>query len=122
MAQNVLGTELEPCSMEPLTGFYRNGCCDTAADDMGVHTICSQVTEEFLAFSKAAGNDLSTPHPEFGFGGLEPGDRWCVCASRWVEAYEGGAAPAVVLEATHVRSLEWVDLAVLKAHAVSADR
>jgi uncharacterized protein len=122
MAQNVLGTELESCSTEPLTGFYRNGCCDTGAEDMGVHTICCQVTEEFLAFSAAAGNDLSTPRPEYGFPGLQPGDRWCVCASRWVEAYEAGAAAPVVLEATHLRSLEWVDLAVLREHAVPAER
>jgi len=118
MAQNVLGTELESCSTEPMTGFYRNGCCETGADDAGVHTVCSRVTEEFLVFSKEAGNDLSTPMPQYGFVGLKPGDQWCVCADRWREAFEAGAAPEVVLDATHVRTLEWVDLADLRAHAV----
>lgn len=119
MATNVLGTELQTCSTDPLTGFYRNGCCDTGGEDAGVHTVCARVTVEFLAFSAEVGNDLSTPHPEFGFAGLSPGDQWCLCASRWAEALEADAAPQVVLEATHARTLEWVDLADLKRHAVA---
>jgi uncharacterized protein (DUF2237 family) len=118
MAKNVLGGDLLPCSMEPLTGFYRNGCCDTGPGDLGVHTVCARVTAEFLEFSKAAGNDLSTPHPEHGFAGLQPGDQWCLCAPRWQEAYEAGAAPAVVLEATHMGTAEWADLSALKEHGV----
>ena len=117
MACNVLGDELQPCSTDPMTGFYRTGCCDTGAEDMGVHTVCAVVTAEFLRFSAAAGNDLSTPHPEFGFAGLQPGDRWCLCASRWAEAHAAGVAPPVVLAATHARTVEWVDLADLRVHA-----
>jgi uncharacterized protein (DUF2237 family) len=117
MAKNVLGGDLEPCSFEPLTGFYRDGCCHTGADDAGVHVVCARVTTEFLEYSKQAGNDLSTPQP--GFGGLQPGDRWCLCASRWQEAFEAGMAPDVVLEATHVRALEWVNLDDLRRHAVA---
>ncbi|MGA2208728.1 MAG: DUF2237 domain-containing protein [Acidimicrobiales bacterium] len=117
MALNVLGTDLEPCSFEPLTGFYRDGCCNTGGEDAGVHTVCTLVTAEFLEFSKAAGNDLSTPHPEWGFGGLKPGDRWCLCAARWQEAFEAGMAPQVVLAATHRATLEWVSLGDLQAHA-----
>ena len=117
MAQSVLGTELIPCSTEPLTGFYRNGCCDTGADDAGVHTVCCVMTEEFLAFSVAQGNDLVTPRPEYNFPGLMPGDRWCVCAARWREAFDAGAAPSVVLAATHARTLEWASLEELSAHA-----
>ncbi len=117
MAHNVLGGELEVCSTDPLTGFYRDGCCNTGADDLGVHTVCTRVTEEFLAFSKEAGNDLSTPRPELGFQGLRPGDQWCLCADRWQEALEAGAAPQVVLEATHVSTLEWVSLDDLREHA-----
>ncbi len=120
MAKNVLGGELVPCSLDPLTGFYRNGCCDTCAEDMGVHTVCVLVSAEFLEFSASVGNDLGTPRPEFGFAGLRPGDRWCLCASRWTEAFEAGVAPQVVLEATHARTLEWADLADLRAHAVGA--
>jgi uncharacterized protein (DUF2237 family) len=116
MAQNVLGGELVPCSLDPLTGFYRNGCCDTGGDDLGVHVVCARVTAEFLAFSKAAGNDLSTPQPAFGFAGLQPDDQWCLCADRWVEAFEAGAAPHVVLESTHARALEWISLDDLRAH------
>lgn len=119
MAKNVLGGDLEPCSMKPLTGFYRDGCCNTGAEDLGVHTVCTQVTAEFLIFSKNAGNDLSTPMPEFGFAGLVPGDRWCLCAARWQEAFEAGAAPAVVLEATHASTLEWASLDHLSAHAIN---
>ncbi len=118
MANNVLGTPLETCSTDPLTGFYRDGCCSTGGDDAGVHVVCSRVTAEFLAFSQAAGNDLSTPRPEFGFPGLQPGDQWCLCASRWAEALEAGVAPPVVLTATHARALEWCSLDDLRAHAI----
>lgn len=117
MAKNVLGGDLEVCGTSPLTGFYRNGCCDTGAEDAGVHVVCARMTEAFLAFSVAQGNDLVTPVPAYGFPGLAPGDRWCLCASRWQEALEAGAAPEVVLEATHARALEWVDLGDLEAHA-----
>ncbi len=117
MGRNVLGGDLEPCSLDPLTGFYRDGCCETGAGDHGVHTVCAVMTAEFLAFSRAAGNDLSTPHPEWGFPGLVPGDRWCLCAPRWQEALEAGAAPQVVLAATHQQTLEWASLADLEAHA-----
>ena len=117
MAHNVLGTELTPCSFDPLTGFYRNGCCDTGGEDVGVHAVCVVMTDEFLAFSRAAGNDLSTPMPQYGFAGLRAGDQWCLCADRWVEALEAGTAPKVVLAATHARVLEWATLADLQAHA-----
>lgn len=117
MAKNVLGGELEYCSTEPLTGFYRDGCCNSGAEDVGVHTVCARVTAEFLAFSKSRGNDLSTPQPAVGFPGLVPGDQWCLCASRWQEAFEAGAAPAVVLEATHAATLEWCRLEDLQRHA-----
>ena len=120
MARNVLGTDLQDCSLDPVTGFYRNGCCDTGAEDVGVHAVCAVMTDEFLAFSASVGNDLSTPRPEFGFAGLKAGDRWCLCASRWVEALDAGAAPQVVLEATHARTIEWADLSALQAHAVDA--
>ena len=115
MQRNVLGTDLVACSMEPLTGWYRTGCCETDADDLGVHAVCAQVTDEFLEFSKSVGNDLSTPGP--GFEGLRAGDRWCLCASRWQEALEAGVAPPVVLEATHLQALEWVSLEDLRNHA-----
>jgi len=118
MAKNVLGGELEACSMSPLTGFYRNGCCDTGGDDAGVHVVCARVTAPFLEFSLVRGNDLSTPRG--GFPGLMPGDRWCLCADRWVEALEAGVAPPVVLEATHAQVLEWVGLDELRRHAVDA--
>jgi uncharacterized protein (DUF2237 family) len=117
MALNVLGGELETCSLDPLTGFYRNGCCDTGSEDMGVHIVCAIVTDEFLAFSKDRGNDLSTPAPQYGFGGLKAGDRWCLCAARWREAYDAGCAPEVVLEATHARMLEWATLDELRGDA-----
>ena len=117
-ARNVLGTELEPCSYDPLTGFTRNGCCDSFAGDAGVHLVCAEMTEEFLAFSKEAGNDLSTPRPEFGFDGLKPGDRWCLCAPRWQEALAAKQAPRVVLRATHEGALEYCTLADLKRYAV----
>ncbi len=120
MARNVLGGELQECGRDPLTGFYRDGCCSTGGDDVGVHTVCARVTAEFLEFSASVGNDLSTPAPQYGFAGLEPGDRWCLCAPRWQEALEAGAAPPVVLAATHVATLEWCNLDDLKAHAVDA--
>ena len=119
MAQNVLGSELVPCSLDPLTGFFRDGCCNTGGDDVGVHVVCAVMTDEFLAFSKQAGNDLSTPMPQYGFRGLVAGDQWCLCASRWQEAFDAGMAPKVVLEATHARMLDWVSLSDLRAHAVS---
>jgi uncharacterized protein (DUF2237 family) len=118
MSANVLGTELATCSNDPVTGFYRDGCCNTGGDDAGVHTVCAVMTDEFLTFSKAQGNDLSTPRPEFRFEGLQAGDRWCLCASRWKEALDHGAAPQVVLEATHMATLEYVTLDQLRAHAV----
>jgi uncharacterized protein len=117
MANNVFGTPLESCGTDPLTGFYRDGCCETGPDDLGVHTVCVVATEEFLAFSRSAGNDLSTPRPEFRFPGVRPGDRWCVCASRWREAWQAGKAPPVVLTATHEATLEFVPLSVLVKHA-----
>lgn len=119
-ALNVLGQELLPCSNAPLTGFFRNGCCETGPDDLGLHTVCAVMTAEFLAFSRRAGNDLSTPRPDLHFPGLKPGDRWCLCAPRWKEALDAGAAPGVVLEATHEETLAIVTLDVLKAHAVPA--
>jgi len=117
-ARNVLGGELQPCSVDPVTGFFRNGCCETSHEDLGLHTVCAVMTAEFLAFSKAAGNDLSTPHPEFGFAGLQPGDRWCLCAPRWQEALDANAAPRVVLRATHEGALEHCALTDLKQHAI----
>jgi uncharacterized protein len=118
VAFNVLGTALVPCSYDPLTGFFRDGCCNTDDDDAGAHVVCVRVTAEFLAFSAAQGNDLSTPRPEFRFRGLRPGDRWCLCAQRWLEACDAGAAPPVVLEATHERALDHVDLSLLTSHAL----
>ena len=117
-AKNVIGTDLQACSTSPLTGFFRDGCCNTGADDVGLHIVCAQMTGEFLEFSKSAGNDLSTPMPQFGFPGLKAGDRWCVCAARWKEALEAGVAPPVVLEATHISAVEFVDLEDLMHHAV----
>lgn len=115
---NVFGEPLALCSERPLTGWTRNGCCETDAHDMGSHTVCAVMTADFLEFSRARGNDLSTPRPEYGFPGLAPGDHWCLCAARWLEAWQGGFAPRVRLKATHRRALEIVDLAALKAHAV----
>ncbi|MCA9053489.1 MAG: DUF2237 domain-containing protein [Planctomycetaceae bacterium] len=117
---NVLGTELESCSFDPLTGFYRDGCCRTGKEDLGMHTICVQTTAEFLEFSQQVGNDLSTPIPEYAFPGLNPGDRWCLCCLRWKEAYQAGFAPPVVLEATHISVLEFIDLELLQEYAVEA--
>ena len=116
---NVVGGELLPCSTDPLTGFYRNGCCSTGDEDLGSHTVCVVVTDAFLAFSRQAGNDLSTPRPEWGFAGLRAGDRWCLCASRWLEANEAGLAPEVVLGATHARALDVIPIELLTAHAVA---
>ena len=118
MAKNVLGEELIDCSRDPLTGFFRNGKCDTCAEDRGMHTVCAEMTAEFLAFSKYVGNDLSTPRPEYGFAGLKPGDSWCLCASRFLQAHEEGCAPQVNLHATHVRALDIVPIDVLRAHAL----
>ena len=117
-SKNVLGGPLADCSRRPMTGFFRDGCCNTSADDRGSHTVCVVVTAEFLLFSKSRGNDLSTPVPEFAFEGLKPGDRWCLCASRWKEALDAGKAPLVVLTATHERALEVCSLADLKRHAI----
>ena len=118
---NVVGGELLPCSREPLTGFYRDGCCATGPEDVGSHTVCAIVTEEFLRFSALAGNDLATPRPAWGFPGLVAGDRWCVCAARWLEAYDAGCAPAVVLGATHARAAEIVPVELLVEHATQPD-
>ena len=115
---NVLVTALEPCSADPLTGFYRNGCCDTGPEDRGSHTVCVVVSAEFLALSKYLGNDLSTPRPEYRFPGLKPGDRWCLCAARFLQAAQEFAAPQVVLAATHIRATDIVPLELLRAHAV----
>lgn len=116
--KNVLGTALQTCSFDPLTGFTRSGCCETGIEDTGSHTVCAQMTDEFLAFSLSRGNDLTTPRPEYGFEGLRAGDRWCLCASRWLEASEAGFAPPVILEACHEKCLEIVSLADLKYHAL----
>ena len=118
MVMNVIGTELEVCGSDPVTGFYRDNCCNTGAGDLGVHTVCAIMTDDFLNFSKAAGNDLSTSRPEFGFKGLSDGDNWCLCAPRWQEAFEAGRAPLVRLRATHLLTLEWVSLSDLKANAI----
>lgn len=115
---NVLGTDLESCSMDPLTGFFRNGACDTCAEDQGSHTVCAIMTAEFLAYSKYVGNDLSTPRPEFNFPGLKPGDRWCLCAGRFLQAHDEGCAPHVRLQATHRRALDIVPMEVLQRYAL----
>ena len=115
---NVLGGTLEPCSRRPLTGFFRNGACDTCSEDRGSHTVCAVVTAEFLAFSKYVGNDLSTPRPEFGFAGLKPGDQWCLCAARFLQAHDEGVAPRIRLRATHARASDIVPLQVLREHAL----
>ena len=116
--KNVLGTTLEVCNLNPITGFTRNGCCETGPEDIGQHTVCAEVTQEFLQFSKLQGNDLMTPRPEFKFTGLKKGDRWCLCATRWLESLEEGIAPPVVLEATHEKALEIIDLAELEYHQI----
>ncbi|MDJ0659736.1 MAG: DUF2237 domain-containing protein [Crocosphaera sp.] len=117
-AKNVLGTNLQPCCNDPMTGYYRDGYCRTGGQDFGVHVICAQVTDEFLTFTKQQGNDLSTPMPAYNFPGLKLGDRWCLCASRWQEAKEAGVAPPVILEATHIRALEVVSLDELKMNSL----
>jgi uncharacterized protein len=116
-ALNVFGEALDACSIKPMTGFYRDGCCNTGPEDVGSHTVCVIATAEFLEFSKSRGNDLSTPVPDFGFPGLKPGDRWCLCAPRWQEAFEAGRAPRVVLRATHKEALDYCSLADLKRFA-----
>jgi hypothetical protein len=120
-ASNVLGTPLIACGFDPLTGFYRDGCCNTGGDDSGLHLVCSEVTASFLEFSKSRGNDLVTPVPQWNFPGLQPGDRWCLCVVRWKEALEHGVAPPVVLEATHISTLEFVTLEELQEHAVTSN-
>jgi uncharacterized protein (DUF2237 family) len=117
-SRNVFGGTLESCSTRPVTGFFRNGCCDTSAEDVGSHTVCIVCTDEFLAFSRAQGNDLSTPLPDYGFPGLKAGDRWCLCAPRWQEAFAAGQAPRVVLRATHEGALDFCALDDLKSHAI----
>jgi uncharacterized protein len=117
--RNLLGQPIEPCSTSPMTGFFRSGCCETSDEDLGSHTVCTQVTAEFLEFSKKRGNDLSTPRP--GFPGLRPGDRWCVCAARWKEAHDAGVAPPVVLASTHELACEVVPRQALLAHAIDSD-
>ena len=116
-AFNVFGEPIESCSERPMTGFFRDGCCNTSAQDVGSHTVCVQITREFLEFSRFRGNDLSTPRPEFGFAGLKPGDRWCLCVARWKEAYDAGMAPRVYLRATHQRALEVVALSTMREFA-----
>lgn len=118
--KNVLGTNLVTCSTDPMTGFYRDGCCRTGRDDLGIHTVCIRATEQFLEFSKQVGNDLSTPIPMYDFPGVQPGECWCLCAQRWQQALEAGVAPPVVLEATHISTLEFVDMEDLLAHAIES--
>ena len=118
MALNVLGSELLPCSYDPLTGYLRDGCCNTDATDAGSHLVCTKVTAEFLSFSMARGNDLSTPRPQFRFAGLQPGDRWCLCTQRWLEALQAGVAPPVVLQSTHAQVLDWISLEDLRRYAL----
>ena len=117
-SRNVFGEPLQVCSTAPMTGFFRNGCCDTSDQDVGSHTVCAVMTDAFLEFSKASGNDLSTPRPQFGFAGLKAGDRWCLCAPRWQQAFEAGHAPRVVLRSTHQGALDYCTLADLKRHAI----
>lgn len=118
MAKNVFGEMLMVCSTSPLTGYYRNGCCETGNDDLGTHTVCAVMTQEFLDFSKKMGNDLITPIPDFAFPGLKPGDRWCLCANRWMQAYQEGLAPKIYLEATHEKTLEFIALEELVKYAI----
>ncbi|WP_437230473.1 DUF2237 family protein [Planctomicrobium sp. SH661] len=120
-AKNVLGKPLQPCSFDPMTGWFRNGCCDTGPGDFGMHIICVQVTDEFLAYSKSVGNDLSTPMPEHDFAGLKHGDRWCLCASRWKQAYDAGVAPHVILASTHMSAIEFATLEEMREYALDAN-
>ena len=119
-AKNVLGTPMQPCGTDPVTGFYRDGCCNTGPGDSGLHLVCTVMTADFLKFSRAQGNDLTTPRPQWGFPGLKPGDRWCLCVERWKEALEAGLAPPVVVEATHISAIEFVSVEDLQAHAATA--
>ena len=119
--KNVLGEPLQPCSRDPMTGFYRSGACETGPQDLGAHVVCAEMTESFLRFTAEQGNDLSTPRPQMNFPGLDPGDQWCLCAARWQEAFEAGVAPPVVLAATHERALGALDLEDLRRHAVDAE-
>lgn len=121
MAKNVLGTDLEDCSCDPMTGFFRDGKCNTCGDDAGMHTVCVVMTEEFLEFSKSRGNDLSTPIPMYDFPGLKEGDHWCLCLPRWLEALEYDMAPQLVLKATHMSAIEHIDMEIMKAYAIDAD-
>lgn len=116
--KNVLGNSLETCCKSPMTGFFRTGCCETSAEDRGLHLVCAQVTAEFLAFSKKKGNDLITPVPMFGFQGLKPGDKWCICVARWQEALKAGFAPPVILASTHEKTLEYIPIEVLQEHSL----
>ena len=118
LPKNVLGTDLQPCCMSPVTGFYRDGFCRTGKSDYGLHLVCAEMTAEFLEFSQRTGNDLSTPNPDYEFPGLNPGDRWCLCVSRWQEALQAGVAPRVILEATHISTIEFVSLEELKRYAI----
>lgn len=120
-AKNVLGTDLETCSMSPVTGWFRDGCCRSGSGDVGLHLVCARVTADFLEFSKERGNDLSTPNPEWDFPGLVPGDQWCLCVERWKEALEAGVAPPIVLAATHISTLEFVSLEELQQYAADSD-
>jgi hypothetical protein len=119
--KNVFGDPLISCCTQPITGFYRDGFCRTGAEDVGLHLVCGEVTEEFLSFSKQAGNDLSTPNPMYGFDGLQPGDRWCICVERWKQAMEAGKACPILLEATHISALEFVDLETMQQHAIATE-
>ncbi len=121
MAKNILGTELEDCCLDPATGFFRDGRCDTCEQDLGMHTVCAEMTTEFLAFSKKRGNDLSTPREEIDFPGLKPGDRWCICMARWIEALEAGVAPKILPRSTHESVLEYVPIEVLEKHTLTDD-
>ena len=116
---NVYGKKLKTCSSSPITGFFRNGCCDTSTEDRGIHTVCILATDEFLEFSKSVGNDLSTPRPEYNFNGIKPGDRWCLCAMRWKEAFSNGIAPPVFLDSTHIETLKVIDLNILQQYAIN---
>lgn len=118
-ARNVLGEPLVSCSLDPLTGFFRTGCCDTGGEDQGIHIVCARMTPQFLEFSRSRGNDLIRAVPQYGFPGLKPGDQWCLCVDRWKEAHAAGVAPPIVLAATHISTLEFVDLDVLQAHAAT---
>ncbi|WP_410500334.1 DUF2237 family protein [Chroococcidiopsis sp. SAG 2025] len=120
-ARNVLGSELKTCCSAPMTGYYRDSKCNTGAGDYGAHVVCAELTAEFLNFTKSQGNDLSTPVPEFNFPGLKPGDRWCLCASRWKEALDAGVAPPIILQSTHASALEYVSLSELRQHALDRD-